>query len=121
LLSRNDAKRGGIEHDAAAGIANFMSNPRLRRLAAPEDLPAGHEIYMHPEGVPFLGIDPAPLDDFRPVFDGLLASGAFYMVPGPGGIRGMYRVNRQEGSARSHQSHYVNEIVMARLLVPLPG
>jgi ribosomal protein S18 acetylase RimI-like enzyme len=77
-----------------------MSIPSLRRLATPDDLVAVHAIYMHPEVVPYLGIDPAPLEDFRPVFDALLASGAFYVVPRSGGIRGMYRVNRQEGRAR---------------------
>lgn len=76
-----------------------MSSSRLRRLAVPDDLAAVHAIYMHPEVVPYLGIDPASLDDFRPVFDALLASRAFFVVPGASGLRGMYRVNRQDGRA----------------------
>jgi ribosomal protein S18 acetylase RimI-like enzyme len=77
-----------------------MPTPLLRRLARLDDLVAVHAIYMHPDVVPYLGIDPAPLEEFRPVFEALLASGAFFLVPGPAGIRGMYRVNRQEGRAR---------------------
>jgi putative acetyltransferase len=77
-----------------------MSTPLLRRLARPEDLAAVHEIYMHPEVVPYLGIDPAPLAAFEPVFAALVATGEFYVVPGDGVLRGFYRQNRHPG--RSH-------------------
>lgn len=72
----------------------------LRRLATSADLDAVHAIYMHPDVVPYLGIDPAPLVDFLPVFDELLASGAFFVIPGDRGLRGFYRVNRKGGRAR---------------------
>lgn len=77
-----------------------MSNPRLRRLATREDLAAVHAIYMHPEVVPYLGTDPASLEDFEPVFDGLLATGAFFVAPRVGVVLGFYRVNRQKGRSR---------------------
>ena len=59
-----------------------------------------HAIYTHPEVVPYLGYDPMPLADFDPVFAGLLASGAFYVVPRDGEVRGFYRENRQKGRSR---------------------
>lgn len=77
-----------------------MLTPRLRRLAAPEDLAAVHRIYMHDEVVPFLGIDPAPLEDFRPVFEGLLATKAFFVAVRDHEVRGFYRVNRQKGRSQ---------------------
>lgn len=72
----------------------------LRRLATPQDLAAVHAIYTHPEVVPYLGYDPMPLVDFEPLFAGLLASGAFYVVPRDGEVRGFYRENRQKGRSR---------------------
>jgi putative acetyltransferase len=74
-----------------------MPKPTVRRLATPKDMPAVHAIYMHPEVVPYLGIDPASLDDFEPYFDGLLAGGAFYVVSREGIVRGFYRATRQSG------------------------
>jgi ribosomal protein S18 acetylase RimI-like enzyme len=77
-----------------------MTKPLLRRLAVRDDLTAVHAIYMHPEVVPYLGIDPAPLEVFAGEFAALLATGTFYVVPRDGQVRGFYRVNRQEGRAR---------------------
>jgi ribosomal protein S18 acetylase RimI-like enzyme len=74
-----------------------MPIPIHRRLATREDLAAVHAIYMHPEVVPYLGIDPVSLDGFEPYFAGLLASGAFYVVPRDGRVRGFYRATRQPG------------------------
>ena len=74
-----------------------MASPTLRRLATPEDIAAVHSIYMHPEVVPYLGIDPVPLEGFEPYFAGLLASGAFYVVSRDGVVRGFYRATRQPG------------------------
>jgi putative acetyltransferase len=71
-----------------------------RRLVVPDDFAAVHAIYTHPEVVPYLGYDPMPLADFEPVFAGLLASGAFYVAPRDGEIRGFYRENRQKGRSR---------------------
>jgi ribosomal protein S18 acetylase RimI-like enzyme len=68
-----------------------MPNPHPRRLATPQDLSAVYDIYMHPEVVPYLGIDPVPIGEFEPVF---------YVVPRDGVVRGFYRENRQKGRSR---------------------
>jgi ribosomal protein S18 acetylase RimI-like enzyme len=77
-----------------------MPIPTLRRLATPGDIAAVHSIYMHPEVVPYLGIDPVSLDGFEPYFAGLVASGAFFVVPRDGEVRGFYRATRQPGRSR---------------------
>lgn len=77
-----------------------MPNPTHRRLASPDDLAAVHAIYMHPEVVPYLGIDPAPLAQFEPVFAALVATRSFYVVSRDGKVLGFYRLNRHPGRAR---------------------
>lgn len=77
-----------------------MLIPRIRRLANPDDLAAVHRIYMHDDVVPFLGIDPVSLDDFKPVFAGLLATGSFFVAERAHEVRGFYRVNRQKGRSQ---------------------
>ena len=77
-----------------------MPNFRIRRLATRADLAAVHAIYMHAEVVPYLGIDPASIEDFEIVFQGLLATGTFFVALHEGVVRGFHRVNRQKG--RSH-------------------
>jgi putative acetyltransferase len=77
-----------------------MPNHGLRRLARPADLAAVHAIYMHPEVVPYLGVDPAPLAEFEPVFAELLASGAFFVVEKDGAVCGFHRATRYKGRAR---------------------
>jgi putative acetyltransferase len=77
-----------------------MPTLNLRRLAVERDLAAVHAIYMHPEVVPYLGIDPVPLREFEPVFNALLATGAFFVVEKEGAVRGFYRVNRYPGRAQ---------------------
>lgn len=72
-----------------------MPTPTLRRLATREDMPAVHAIYMHPEVVPYLGIDPVSLAGFVPYFEGLIANGTFFVVPRNGDVRGFYRESRQ--------------------------
>ena len=54
---------------------------------------------MHPEVVPYLGIDPATLPEFEPVFADLLADG-LYVVEADGKVRGFYRATRYQGRAR---------------------
>lgn len=76
-----------------------MPNPPVRRLATAADLAAVHAIYMHSEVVPYLGIDPAPLQEFEPVFTELL-DGKFYVVEKEGRVRGFYRATRYKGRAR---------------------
>ena len=75
-------------------------NAAMRRPATPADLAAVHAIYMHPEVVPFLTHEPMPLDDFRPVFDELLASGCFFVWEVSGQVAGFYRAVRYPGRAR---------------------
>jgi putative acetyltransferase len=76
-----------------------MQASRLRRPATTGDLVAVHAIYMHPDVVPFLGIDPAPLEDFEPVFTELLA-GSLFVVEDGGKVRGFYRATRYKGRAQ---------------------
>jgi len=77
-----------------------MSTKLFRRLATTDDLPTVFSIYMHPEVVPYLGIDPCPLTDFEPVFASLMATGAFYVVTRGDVLGGFYRENRQRGRSR---------------------
>ena len=77
-----------------------MPNPLPRRLATPADLHAVYGICMHPEVVPSLSLDPAPLDVFTPWFEALVATGSFFVVPREGAVQGFYRVNRHPGRAR---------------------
>ncbi|HTU64448.1 MAG TPA: GNAT family N-acetyltransferase [Steroidobacteraceae bacterium] len=77
-----------------------MQNPPLRRLATPDDLAAVYAIYMHPEVVPYLGIDPVSLAEFAPYFAGLLSGDSFYVVTRGGDVRGFYRATRQQGRSR---------------------
>ena len=77
-----------------------MLIPRIRRLARPDDLAAVHRIYMHDEVVPYLGQDPMPIDGFRPVFEGLLATNSFFVAVRNDDVCGFYRVNRQKGRSQ---------------------
>jgi ribosomal protein S18 acetylase RimI-like enzyme len=77
-----------------------MLIPRIRRLATRNDLAAVFGIYMHPEVVPYLGIDPVSLEDFEPTFEGLLATASFFVALRDQQVRGFYRVNRQKGRSR---------------------
>ena len=60
----------------------------------------GVTIIVANHGVPYLGIDPVPLEAFEPVFAALVATGAFFVVLRDGRVRGFYRENRQKGRAR---------------------
>jgi putative acetyltransferase len=71
----------------------------MRRLAAPSDFEAIYAIYMHAEVIPFLGFDPMPREDFKAVYEALLASQCFYVVEVGGRVRGFYKASRQEGRA----------------------
>jgi putative acetyltransferase len=72
----------------------------MPRLARAGDIEAVHRIYMHDLVVPFLGVDPMPLEPFRAVFDGLLAAGHFYVLEHAGKLAGFYRITQFEGRAR---------------------
>lgn len=71
----------------------------MRRLARPEDMEKVHAIHSHPEVSPFLSFEPMPLQDFRAVFDEMLASGAFYVWTLGGQAVGFYRITRYPGRA----------------------
>jgi putative acetyltransferase len=71
----------------------------MRRLAAPGDFEAIYSIYMHAEVIPFLGFDPMPREDFKAVYEALLASQCFYVFEVAGRVQGFYKAVRQEGRA----------------------
>jgi ribosomal protein S18 acetylase RimI-like enzyme len=55
---------------------------------------------MHDEVAPFLGFDPVPLADFRPIYEDLLATRSFYVAEREDQVRGFYRLNRQKGRSK---------------------
>ncbi len=69
----------------------------MRRLATPQDIDAVFALYMHEKVIPFLGYDPMPLEDFRPIYQGLLDSGCFYLYEVDGSMAGFYRATRYPG------------------------
>ena len=69
----------------------------MRRLATPQDIEAVFSIYMHEKVVPFLGYDPMPLDEFRPIYRELVESRSFYIYEVDGRIAGFYRATRYPG------------------------
>jgi RimJ/RimL family protein N-acetyltransferase len=69
----------------------------MRRLATPEDLHAVFTLYMHEKVVPYLGYDPMPLEDFRPIYQEMVESGRFFVYELDGRIAGFYRATRYPG------------------------
>ncbi|MEZ2294614.1 N-acetyltransferase family protein [Variovorax sp. RCC_210] len=69
----------------------------MRRLATPEDIDTVFAVYMHEKVVPFLGYDPMPLEDFRPIYQSLLDSGCFFIYEREGRVAGFYRATRYPG------------------------
>ena len=69
----------------------------MRRLATPEDIDAVFTLYMHEKVVPYLGYDPMPLEDFRPIFQELVESRRFFIYELNGRIAGFYRATRYPG------------------------
>jgi RimJ/RimL family protein N-acetyltransferase len=69
----------------------------MRRLATPEDLHAVFTLYMHEKVVPYLGYDPMPLEDFRPIYQEMVQSGRFFVYERDGRIAGFYRATRYPG------------------------
>ena len=72
----------------------------MRRLATPEDIDAVFTLYMHEKVVPYLGYDPMPLEDFRPIFQELVESRRFFIYELNGRIAGFYRATRYPGRVR---------------------
>ncbi|RYF78541.1 MAG: GNAT family N-acetyltransferase [Comamonadaceae bacterium] len=71
----------------------------MRRLARPEDKTQVHAIHSHPQVAPFLTYEPMSLHDFGPVYDEMLASGAFFVWTVAGQVAGFYRITRYPGRA----------------------
>ena len=69
----------------------------MRRLATPQDIEAVFSIYMHEKVVPFLGYDPMPLDEFRPIYRELVESRSFFIYEVDGRVAGFYRATRYPG------------------------
>lgn len=72
----------------------------MRRLATTEDIDTVFSLYMHEKVVPFLGYDPMPLEDFRPIYQALVDSGCFFVYEREGLIAGFYRATRYPGRVR---------------------
>jgi len=81
-----------------APVASKLS--RMRRLATPEDLNAVFSLYMHEKVVPYLGYDPMPLEDFRAIYQELVASRCFFVYELDGRIAGFYRATRYPGRVK---------------------
>jgi putative acetyltransferase len=71
-----------------------------RRLATPEDIDTVFALYMHEKVVPYLGYDPMPLEDFRPIYRELVDSGSYYVYEREGRVAGFYRAARYPGRVR---------------------
>lgn len=69
----------------------------MRRLATPQDIEAVHAIYSHEAVLPYLTYERMPLADFRPIYQGLLDSGVFFVWEVDGAIAGFYKATRLPG------------------------
>ncbi|KIQ28397.1 GNAT family acetyltransferase [Variovorax paradoxus] len=69
----------------------------MRRLATPEDIDTVFALYMHEKVVPYLGYDPMPLEDFRPIYQEMVDSRRFFVYELDGRIAGFYRATRYPG------------------------
>ncbi|MDQ0074557.1 putative acetyltransferase [Variovorax boronicumulans] len=69
----------------------------MRRLATPEDLHAVFTLYMHEKVVPYLGYDPMPLEEFRPIYQEMVESRRFFVYELDGRIAGFYRATHYPG------------------------
>ena len=69
----------------------------MRRLATPEDIDTVFALYMHEKVVPYLGYDPMPLEDFRPIYQEMVESRRFFVYELDGRIAGFYRATRYPG------------------------
>ena len=69
----------------------------MRRLATPQDIDTVFPLYMHEKVIPFLGYDPMPIDDFRPIYRELVDSSCFHLYEIDGKVAGFYRATRYPG------------------------
>jgi putative acetyltransferase len=54
---------------------------------------------MHESVVPYLGYDPMPLEEFRPLFAELVESRSFFVMERNGQVKGFCRASRHRGRA----------------------
>jgi ribosomal protein S18 acetylase RimI-like enzyme len=78
-------------------VVSLAMRTAVHRLARWTDFGRVYEIYTHPAVIPYLGFDPISAEEFRSVYQGLLASDAFYVVEVEGRVEGFYKAARQEG------------------------
>lgn len=76
----------------------------MLRLAQAADLEPVYYIYMHRDVIPYLGYDPMPLAEFRPIFQELVDCRSFYILEREGEVAGFCRTTRQPGRA-SHVAY----------------
>jgi RimJ/RimL family protein N-acetyltransferase len=72
----------------------------VRRVATISDINEVYAIYMHETVVPYLSYDPMPVDDFRPIYEGLLKRGTFLIYEVDGQVAGFYEASRYYGRAQ---------------------
>jgi ribosomal protein S18 acetylase RimI-like enzyme len=71
----------------------------MLRLAHHSDIEAVFAIYMHESVIPYLGYDPMPLEDFRPLFTELVKSRSFFVMERDGRVKGFCRASWHPGRA----------------------
>jgi ribosomal protein S18 acetylase RimI-like enzyme len=71
----------------------------MLRLADSSDIEAVFAIYMHEKVIPYLGYDPMPLEEFRPVFSELVKSHSFFVMERDGQVKGFCHAPRHPGRA----------------------
>lgn len=83
----------------------------MHRLAKDSDLETVFNIYMAETVVPFLGYDPMPLDEFRPIYEDLLKEQCFFVYEEAGEVAGFYKISRRPG--RAHHVAYLGKFAVS--------
>jgi ribosomal protein S18 acetylase RimI-like enzyme len=83
----------------------------MHRLAELSDLEPVFSIYMDARVVPFLGLDPMPIEEFQPIFRELVDSRCFFAYEVSGELAGFYKAARHPGRA-SHVA-YLGSLAVA--------
>ncbi len=76
----------------------------MRRIAEGKDLLEVYAIYMDDSVIPYLGYDPMPLEEFKPIYAELINSNNFYLFEKNHEIAGFYYESRYAGRTR-HVAH----------------
>lgn len=69
----------------------------MRRLATIQDIHPVFSIYSHDQVVPYLTYEPMGIEQFAPIYQGLLDGGSFFVWEVAGEIAGFYKVTRYPG------------------------